>query len=538
MSKDFKFDQAARDKILSGVNILAKAVGTTLGPKGRTVLIQKPYGSAVGTKDGVSVAREVSLEDPFENMGCDLVKQAAEKTCSDTGDGTTSATVLAQKLIEEGLKLVSAGHAPIDLKRGIDFAVSKVVDELRTKAKEVTSSEEIAQVGTISANGDAEVGNMIADAMKQVGNEGVITLEEGKSMKDELTVVNGYQFDKGYLSPHFATNDRLECVLENPAILITDKNINNVSVVIPIMEKTAKAFPGRSLLIIADNVEGDALPTMILNHLKKSLISCAVRAPGFGDRRKEMLQDLATLTGATCVSEDLGTKLEQFDASMLGSAKRVIINGNNTTVVEGGGDLLAIEDRVAKVRASIEMADGDWDVKRQEERLAKMVGGVAVIAVGAATEGEMKEKKDRVEDALAATKAAVEEGIVSGGGVALLRAAKVLDKLDAPAEFKYGIEIVKKAALEPFRRILLNAGKDPSEVLMTVMSNPDERFGYNAQTENFEDLMASGVIDPVKVVRCALQNAASVAGLVLTTECMIVNKPEKKEGHQQHMGME
>jgi len=535
MAKEFKFSDDARSKVLAGVNTLANAVRVTLGPRGRNVVIQKDYGAPHVTKDGVTVARAVSLEDQFEDMGAQLVKEVASKTASDAGDGTTTATVLAQAIAIEGAKLVTANHNPTDLKRGIDFAVTNIVEELQKMAKDVTSSSEVAQVGTISANGDAEVGKMIADAMEQVGNEGVITLEEGKGIATELNVVNGYQFDKGFLAPHFATNEKNESVLENPIILVTDKNINNVNVMIPIMEKCVKTYPGRPLLVLAENVEGEALPTLILNHLKGAFRSCAVKAPGFGDRRKEMLQDIAILTGASFISEDLGFKLEQFDATWLGSAKRVVVNSNNTTIVEGAGEPSEIESRVAKVKATIEDADSDWDRERHQERLAKLVGGVAVVTVGAATEAEMKEKKDRVEDALSATRAAVQEGIVAGGGCALLRASRVLDTLTVPSDLKYGVEIVRKAAMEPFRRIVLNAGGDPSAVMIEVLKKSDSSWGYNAQTEVFEDLMASGVIDPVKVVRCALQNAASVAGLILTTECMIANKPDKenKQGQMQ-----
>lgn len=535
MSKEFAFDQAARDKIMSGVNVLAKAVGSTLGPKGRTVLIQKPHGSSYGTKDGVSVAREVILEDPFENMGAELVKQAAEKTCTVAGDGTTTSTVLAQKLIEDGFKLVAAGHAPVDLKRGIDLAVSKVVEELGKASKKVSSTKEIEQVGTISANGDTSIGEMIASAMDQVGNEGVITLEEGKSVNTELSVVNGYQFDRGYLAQHFATNEKLECVLDNPVILITDKNINNQNVILPIMEKTAKEAAGHPLLVIALNVEGDALPMLIVNHLRRSFTSCAIKAPGFGDRQKEMLQDMAVLTGATVVSEDVGLKLENFDASWLGTAKRVVVNQHSTTIVEGAGDPTEIENRVAQIRSAVEMANSDWDREKQEERLAKLVGGVAVISVGAPTEAEMKEKKDRLEDALASTKAAVKEGVVPGGGVALLRASKVLDGLKVAPELEHGVDLVRKAVKEPLRRIVSNAGGEPAEVMLGVLGNSNPNWGYNAQTENFEDLIETGILDPTLVVRAALQNAASVAGLVLTTEVMICNK-QKKDQNNPMMG--
>lgn len=535
MSKEFKFSSEAREKVLKGVNTLADAVRVTLGPRGRNVVIQRGYGSPHVTKDGVTVAREVSLEDPFEDMGAQMVKEVASKTADVAGDGTTTATVLAQAIINQGSKLVAADHNPMDLKRGIDAAVKCIVEELGNISRKVTSPREVEQVGTISANGDTEIGKMISDAMEQVGNEGVITLEEGKSINTELNVVNGYQFDRGYLAQHFATNEKLECVLDNPVVLVTDKNINNMSVILPIMEKTAKALPGRPLLVIADGVEGDALPTMIINHMRKSFVSCAVKAPGFGDRRKEMLQDMAVLTGASFVSEDLGLKLENFDVSWLGHAKKVVVNSNSTTIVEGQGDPLEIEGRVSKIRSSVDLATSDWDKEKQEERLAKLVGGVAVISVGGATEAEMKEKKDRVEDALSATKAAVQEGVVPGGGVALLRASKALDKLQVAPELKYGVDLVRKSIKEPLRRIVLNAGGEPAEVMLEILQNDNPHWGYNAQTETFEDLVKSGVIDPTKVVRCALQNAASVAGLVLTTECMIATKPEKKAGGQGSM---
>lgn len=531
MAKDFKFSNEAREKVLSGVNTLANAVRVTLGPRGRNVVIQKPYGSPQVTKDGVTVAREVSLEDPFEDMGAQVVKEVASKTADVAGDGTTTATVLAQSIVAEGSKLVAADHNPTDLKRGIDFATKHVVESLESLSRDVESSAEIAQIGTISANGDTEIGQMIADAMEQVGNEGVISLEEGQSVVTELTVVNGYQFDRGYLTQHFVTNEKLEAVLDEPLVLVTDKNINNAQgVLVPLMEKTHKAFPGRPLLIIAENVDGEALPTLVLNKLKGAFPACPVKAPGFGDRRKEMLEDIATLTGAQFVSDDYGLKLENFDPSWLGTAKRSVCTSGTTTIVEGAGDEAAIADRIAKVRSQIEASTSDWDREKQEERLAKLAGGVAVISVGAATEAEMKEKKDRVEDALSATRAAVQEGIVAGGGVALLRAAKVLDTLDVPQELLHGVNIVKRAVLEPLRRIVLNAGGEPADVVREVLMNDDPYYGFNARTEVFEDLVAAGVIDPAKVVRCALQNAASVAGLILITECMIANKPEPEGG--------
>ena len=535
--KEFKFSEEARAKILKGVNILTDVVKVTLGPRGRNVVIQNQFGAPKITKDGVSCAKEIFLEDPFEDMGAQMLKQVASKTADVAGDGTTTATILAQSIITEGSKLVAADHNPTDIKRGIDFAVEKVVEELEKMSKPVTSQKEIAQIGTISSNEDKEVGEMIAGAMEKVGNEGVISLEEGKALRTELKVVTGYQFDRGYLSQHFATNEKLENVLEEPMILLCEKGINNVAIIIPVLKACNEAFPSRPLLIIADDVSGDALPTLIVNHMKDSFKSCAVKTPGFGDRRKEMLADLAVLTGATVVSEELGHKLENFDINWLGFAKRTITTKNTCTIVEGTGTSEAVEDRVAKIRVTIEATESDWDREKQEERLAKLVGGIAVISVGAPTETEMKEKKDRIEDALNATKAAVQEGVVPGGGVAILRSSKVLDSIDIPPEFANGVKIVRKAAEEPLRRIVLNAGSDPTAVRLEILSNKNNNFGYNARTEEFEDLMEAGVIDPAKVVRCALQNAASVAGLVLMTECMIATKPEKDKPQGPPAGM-
>lgn len=529
-AKEFQFSDDARAKMLEGVNTLANAVRVTLGPRGRNVVIEKSYGSPHSTKDGVTVAKAVELDDKFANMGAQLVKQVASKTADVAGDGTTTATVLAQDMINEGAKLVTARHNPTDIKRGMDFAVGHVVDRLKEMSRDVSDTKEIAQVGAISSNGDLEIGNMIADAMEQVGNEGVITLEEGQAINTELRVVNGYRFDKGYLSQYFVTNDKLESVLNDALVLVTAGPINNATnVLIPMMEKVSAAFPQRPLLIIAESVEGEALPTLVLNHAKGAFKCCPVKAPGFGDRRKEMLGDIATLTGATLISEETGLKLENFQISWLGSAKKVVTTANSCTITEGQGDVNELETRVANIRVAAENALSGYDREKQEERLAKLVGGVAVIAVGAATEAEMKEKKDRVEDALSATRAAVQEGVVPGGGVALLRAADVLDDaLDVPAGYSQGVEIVRNALRAPLSRIVSNAGGDASEVRIRVLENDDINFGYNAQTEEFEDLVASGVIDPTKVVRCALQNAVSVAGLILTTECMIVEKKEDK----------
>lgn len=540
-AKEFTFSDEARAKILKGVNTLADAVRVTLGPRGRNVVIQKDFGAPHVTKDGVTVAKAVELEDAFENMGAQLVKQVASKTADVAGDGTTTATVLAQAMINEGSKLVTdKKSSPTDIKRGMDYAVELVVKHLEKVSKQVTSSEEIAQVGNISSNGDMEVGKMIAEAVGKVGNEGVITLEEGQTPEMKLDVVTGYQFDRGYMAPHFVTNEKLEAVLEDAVVLVTGSAITNATnVLIPIMEATARAFSQRPLLIIAETVDGEALPTLVLNHVKGAFRACPVKAPGFGDRKKEMLGDIATLTGATLISDDVGLKLENFKLEWLGEAKKVIVTANSTTIVEGAGDPSNIEARVAQIRTAASQATSAWDKEKQEERLAKLVGGVAVISVGAATEAAMKEKKDRVEDALSATRAAVQEGIVAGGGVALLRATAALEGIEIPAHYVEGVEIVRNAMRTPLARIVENSGIDPSEVSTKVLASSDPNYGYNAQTEEFGDLTAAGVIDPTKVVRCALQNAVSVAGLVLTTECMIANKKEEQGLPPQmpHMGM-
>ena len=525
-AKDFNFGAGAREKILKGVNTLADAVKVTLGPCGRNVLIQGSYGAPRISKDGVTVADSVHLEDPFEDMGAQTVKEVASRTADIAGDGTTSATVLAQSIYSEGSKLVAAGHNPTTLKRGIDWAAAHVVTDLKELSSPVTSSKEIKQVGTISSNGDVDVGEMISDAMDQVGNEGVITLEEGNGLATTLNVVNGYQFDRGWLAQQFVTNDKLESVLENARVLITDQNLNNANVMLPILEACHQAFSGTPVLIIADNIEHEALALMVINKMKGTFPCCAIKAPGFGDRKDEMLRDIATITGATVVSEKEGLKLENFDLDWLGDAKRVVVTKNNTTIVEGVGTSDEIEARVAQIRSQVDAADSEWDREKQQERLAKLVGGVAVISVGAPSEVEMKEKKDRVEDALAATQAAVEEGVVPGGGTALLRSGVKLAALDVPEEFKYGTRIVLEALQAPLRQIVANSGRKPDVVVMKVLEGEVDEFGYNAQTDTYEDLLESGVIDPTKVVRCALQNAASVAGLMLTTECMIANKPK------------
>lgn len=535
MSKIFNFSTEARNKVLKGVNVLTDAVKCTLGPRGRCVVIQKGYGSPHITKDGVTVAKEVKLEDPFEDMGAQVVKEAASKTADDAGDGTSSSTLLAQTILDEGAKLVAAGHNPIELKRGIDWAVEKVVAELKKTSTKVTSSKEITQVGTISSNGDVDVGEMIANAMEQVGNEGVITLEEGSGIATKLKVTNGYQFDRGWLAAHFMTNEKLEAVMEDVKVLVTDHNLNNSAVMLPIMEKCNAAFNGRPLLVIASSVDGEALTLMVINKVKGAFPCCAVKAPGFGDRKKEMLEDIAILTGATMVSDTLGLKLENFDLNWLGNARRAVVTKTNTTIVEGAGSAKEIEDRVAQIRAQIEVSDNEWDKEKQQERLAKLVGGVAVISVGAPSEVEMKEKKDRVEDALSATRAAVEEGVVAGGGVALLRAARELEKLEVPEGLKYGVQVVKYALSSPLKQIVDNAGGKPDVVAVKVLENDNPNFGYNAESGVYEDLVVAGVIDPTKVVRCALQNAASVAGVMLTTECMIAEKPKKEEQNNNPM---
>jgi chaperonin GroEL len=527
-AKEIKYNQSAREAILRGVNTLADAVKVTLGPRGRNVIIEKSFGSPTVTKDGVTVAKEIELEDKFENMGAQMVKEVASKTSDVAGDGTTTATVLAQAIYREGAKLVAAGHNPMELKRGIDKAVEVVVEELKKISKPTKDQKEIAQVGTISANNDEEIGKIIAEAMSKVGKEGVITVEEAKSMETTLEIVEGMQFDKGYISPYFITNpDKMEAVLEEPLILIHEKKISNMKDLLPILEQVAKM--GRSLLIIAEDVEGEALATLVVNKLRGTLKVAAVKAPGFGDRRKAMLEDIAILTGGQMISEELGIKLENITIKDLGSAKRVVIDKDNTTIVDGAGDKKAIEARVKQIRTQIEETTSDYDREKLQERLAKLVGGVAVINVGAATETEMKEKKARVEDALNATKAAVEEGIVPGGGVAYIRCIKRLEELKLEGEQQFGVQIVKKALEEPLRWIAQNAGYDGSIVVEKVKS-ASGNFGFDAQRETYvDDMMEAGIIDPTKVARIALQNAASVASLLLTTDAMVAEKPKEKE---------
>ena len=526
-AKDVKFSADARDRMLRGVDILANAVKVTLGPKGRNVVIDKSFGSPRITKDGVSVAKEVELEDKFENMGAQLLREVASKTADLAGDGTTTATVLAQAIVREGAKAVAAGMNPMDLKRGIELAAATAVKDLEGRSKKIKTSAEVAQVGTISANGEKAIGEMIAEAMQKVGNEGVITVEEAKTAETELDVVEGMQFDRGYLSPYFITNpDKMIADLEDPYILIHEKKLSNLQAMLPILEAVVQT--SKPLLIIAEDVEGEALATLVVNKLRGGLKIAAVKAPGFGDRRKAMLEDIAILTNGQVISEDLGIKLETVTLDMLGRAKKVTIEKENTTIVDGTGAKADIDARVAQIKAQIEETTSDYDREKLQERLAKLAGGVAVIRVGGATEIEVKEKKDRVDDAMHATRAAVEEGILPGGGVALLRALASLDAVvTANADQKTGVEIVRKAITAPARQIALNAGDDGSIVVGKILENADASFGWNAQTGQYGDMFAFGVIDPAKVVRCALQDAASVAGLLITTEAMIAEKPKK-----------
>jgi len=535
-AKEIRFQESARNKILRGVDTLANAVRVTLGPKGRNVLIEKSWGSPTVTKDGVTVAKEIELDDKFENMGAQMVKEVASKTSDVAGDGTTTATVLAQAIFREGAKLVTAGHNPMDLKRGIDRAVDAIVENLGKQSKSTRDSEEIAQVGTVSANGDKTIGSMLAEAMEKVGKEGVITVEEAKSMESTLEVVEGMQFDRGYLSPYFVTDtERMEVVLEDALILLHEKKISNMKDLLPVLEQVAKQ--GRPLVLVSEDVEGEALATLVVNKIRGTLHAAAVKAPGFGDRRKAMLQDMAILTGGQVISEELGLKLENVTLSDLGRAKKVVIDKDNTTIIEGAGTKKNIEGRCTEIRNQIENTTSDYDREKLQERLAKLAGGVAVIKVGAATEAEMKEKKARVEDALHATRAAVEEGIVPGGGVALLRAQQALDGLEEAleADQRPGVAIVRRAVEAPLRRIAENAGIDGSIVIDKV-KNLRGAQGFDAATEQYGDLVKAGVIDPTKVVRTALQNAASVASLLLTTEAVVAEKP-KKEAAMPNPGM-
>ncbi len=529
MAKDVKFSTDARDRMLKGIDVLADAVKVTLGPKGRNVVIEKSFGAPRITKDGVTVAKEIDLSDKFENMGAQMVREVASRTNDEAGDGTTTATVLAHSIVREGAKAVAAGMNPMDVKRGIDIAVTAVVEDLKKRSKPIKTSQEIAQVGTISANGEAEIGKMISEAMDKVGKEGVITVEEAKGLDTELEVVEGMQFDRGYLSPYFITNaEKMTCIMEDPLILLHESKLSNLQSMLPVLEAVVQQ--NKPLLIIAEDVEGEALATLVVNKLRGGLKVAAVKAPGFGDRRKAMLQDIAVLTGGQVISEDLGIKLENVTVNMLGKAKKVTIDKDNTTIVDGAGKQKDIEGRCNQIRAQVEETTSDYDREKLQERLAKLAGGVAVIKVGGATEVEVKERKDRVDDALNATRAAVEEGIVPGGGTALLYATKKLAgiKLDNHDQ-QVGVDIVRRAIQAPVRQIAENAGNDGSVIVGKLLEGKDPNHGYNAQTSKFEDLVKSGIIDPTKVIRTALQNAGSVAGLLVTTEAMIADKPEKKE---------
>jgi chaperonin GroEL len=526
--KDVRFGSDARQRMLRGVDILADAVKVTLGPKGRNVVLDKAYGAPRITKDGVTVAKEIELSDKFENMGAQMVREVASKTSDIAGDGTTTATVLAQAIVKEGSKAVAAGMNPMDLKRGIDMAVEAVVEDLRKKTKKVTTNDEIAQVGTISANGESDIGAMIAKAMEKVGNEGVITVEEAKSIENELEVVEGMQFDRGYISPYFVTNaDKMQVLLDDPYILISEKKLSTLQPLLPILEAVVQS--GKPLLIVAEDVEGEALATLVVNKLRGGLKVAAVKAPGFGDRRKAMLEDLAILTKGETISEDLGIKLESVTVDMLGRAKKVIIDKENTTIVDGAGAKKDIEARCGQIRKQIDETTSDYDKEKLQERLAKLAGGVAIIRVGGATEVEVKERKDRVDDAMHATRAAVEEGVVPGGGVALLRAIKSLDRVKPDNDDqRVGVDIVRRSLQAPARQIAQNAGADGSVIVGKILETADYNYGFDAQSGNYVDMVKKGIIDPTKVLRCALQNGASVAGLLITTEAMVAERPEKK----------
>ena len=533
-AKEVKFGQDARERMLHGVDVLANAVKVTLGPKGRNVVLEKSYGAPRITKDGVTVAKEIELEDRFENMGAQMVREVASKTSDTAGDGTTTATLLAQAIVKEGAKSVAAGANPMDLKRGVDLAVTAVLNELKSKAKKVTSSEEIAQVGTISANGDKEIGEMIAKAMQKVGNEGVITVEEAKAFATELEVVEGMQFDRGYISPYFITDaDKMRVELESPYILIYEKKLSNLQTILPLLETVVQS--GKPLLVIAEDVEGEALATLVVNKLRGGLKVAAVKAPGFGDRRKAMLQDIAVLTGGQVISEDLGIKLENVTLDMLGRAKKVVITKDDTTIVSGAGKKPEIEARIGQIKQQIEDTSSDYDKEKLQERLAKLAGGVAVIKVGGATEVEVKEKKDRVDDALNATRAAVEEGIVPGGGVALLWASKAIKTKGDNEDQEAGINIVRRALQAPIRQIAENAGVEGSIVVGKVLEHKSASYGYDAQNNEYVDMIQKGIIDPAKVVRTALQDAASVAGLLVTTEAGVAEAPKKGGDGHGHM---
>jgi len=529
-AKEVRFSVDARDRMLRGIDILNNAVKVTLGPKGRNVVLDKAYGAPRITKDGVTVAKEIELEDKFENMGAQMVREVASRTSDQAGDGTTTATVLAHAIVREGAKAVAAGMNPMDLKRGVDLAVEAIVEDLKKNSKKVTSNEEIAQVGAISANGDAEIGKFLADAMKKVGNEGVITVEEAKSLETELDVVEGMQFDRGYISPYFVTNaDKMRVEMEDPYLLIYEKKLSGLQELLPLLEAVVQT--SKPLIIIAEDVEGEALATLVVNKLRGGLKVAAVKAPGFGDRRKAILQDIATLTGGQAISEDLGIKLENVTINMLGRAKKVMIDKEDTTIVNGAGKKAEIEARITQIKAQIEETTSDYDKEKLQERLAKLAGGVAVIRVGGATEIEVKERKDRVDDAMHATRAAVEEGIVPGGGVALLRSVEALKRLKTENEDqKHGIDIVRKAIQSPARQIAINAGADGSVVIGKIMDKDQYSYGYDAQSGEYGNLVTKGIIDPTKVVRSAIQGAASIAGLLITTEAMVVEVPKKNQG--------
>jgi chaperonin GroEL len=529
-AKDVRFSVDARDRMLHGIDILTNAVRVTLGPKGRNVVLDKSYGAPRITKDGVTVAKEIELEDKFENMGAQMVREVASKSSDFAGDGTTTATVLAHAIVREGAKSVAAGMNPMDLKRGIDLAVEAVVEDLKKNSKKVTSNEEIAQVGTISANGDSEIGKFLADAMKKVGNEGVITVEEAKSLETELEVVEGMQFDRGYISPYFITNaDKMRVEMDDPYLLIYDKKLSGLQELLPLLEAVVQT--SKPLVIIAEDIEGEALATLVVNKLRGGLKVAAVKAPGFGDRRKAMLEDIAILTGAVAISEDLGIKLDKVTVNMLGRAKKVTIEKENTTIVNGAGKKADIEARISQIKVQIEETTSDYDKEKLQERLAKLAGGVAVIRVGGATEVEVRERKDRVDDAMHATRAAVEEGILPGGGVALLRAVEALKRVKVENEDqKHGIDIVRKALSWPARQIAINAGEDGSVIVGKILEKDQYNFGFDAQNGEYGNLVTKGIIDPTKVVRAALQNAASIAGLLITTEAMIAERPKKDSG--------
>jgi chaperonin GroEL len=536
-AKEVRFSVDARDRMLRGIDILNNAVKVTLGPKGRNVVLDKSYGAPRITKDGVTVAKEIELEDKFENMGAQLVREVATRSSDQAGDGTTTATVLAHAIVREGAKAVAAGMNPMDLKRGVDLAVEAVVEDLKKNSKKVTSNEEIAQVGTISANGDQEIGRFLADAMKKVGNEGVITIEEAKSLETELEVVEGMQFDRGYVSPYFITNaDKMRVEMEDPYIFIYEKKLSGLQELLPLLEAVVQS--SKPLVIVAEDIEGEALATLVVNKLRGGLKVAAVKAPGFGDRRKAMLEDIAILTGGQAVSDDLGIKLENVTLAMLGRAKKITIDKENTTIVSGAGKKADIEARINQMKAQIEETTSDYDKEKLQERLAKLAGGVAIIRVGGATEIEVKERKDRVDDAMHATRAAVEEGILPGGGVALLRAARVLEKLKVQNDDqRVGVEIVRKAISAPARQIALNAGEDSSIVVGKILEKDQYGYGFDAQTGDYVNMMSHGIIDPTKVVRAALQGAASVAGLLITTEAMVAEQPQKNSQAMQGGGM-